>query len=242
MATLSHSALKQKSQPKKGLVPSHMMRLHAKAASTDFLALIGIFRYHLKNQELKIASETNSPTEKESQALAKTFLRIHKTWDRYNAMLYPPVSQEAYEQERTARMQAAQVEAEEKAQASSELNPNTATHPSPSPAKGGGENNPSKMETPFEINGIETQEIFSNALPKENETPLEDKPLHPIQNSPNADDLFATQKRNYRFLLPLSMQDSQWLVNERPWLKARYTVCENIDTQITPSYNRWIVA
>jgi hypothetical protein len=232
MATLSHSASKQKSHSKNGLVPSHMMRLHAKAASKDFLALIGIFRYHLKNQELKIASE-NPPTEKESQALAKTFLRIHKTWDRYNSMLHPPVSQEAYEQERSAQKQAAQVEMEEK-----ELSPEPTIESSSLLPQAD-----SNSELTQNIEEISSQEINVLAvLSVENTIPLEENPLHPIQNNPNADDCLAAQKRKFRFLLPLAMQDSQSIAKERPWLKVRYTVCENIDTQIAPSYNRWIVA
>jgi|GEM_PF-3436134 len=254
MASLSNSASKQKSHIKNGLVPSHMMRLHAKAASKDFLALIGILRYHMQNQELKIAADTNPPTEKESQALARTFLRVHKTWDKYNAMLYPSVSQETYERERIARKQAAQVETDAKAgntlttQESSTASvmpsePSQKNSPPPCtlPLQGGGDKEPAKMETPLDTNGVAVQETIINYPLKENETLLEESPLHPIQNTPIPKTLEA-QKRKYCVLLPLSMQDSQWVAHERPWLKARYIVCENIDTQITPSYNRWIVA
>jgi hypothetical protein len=229
MASLSNSSVKQKSHYKEVLVPSRMMRLHAKAASKDFAELITIFRYHLKVERQRIASGENPPTSKESKALAKTILSIHKAWDKYNTRLYPPVSKQEYEQEHLVRKQAAaQVKQEEslltEKYGSTEIVDSEALN-----------------QTPEISESIHVQDVNKSESSILNSEENEQGPIHPIQNNSKIEKI-KSHPRKHRFLLPLFMQDPEWLATEQPWLKARYIVREGIDTQMAPSYNRWIVA
>jgi hypothetical protein len=87
---------------KQAQIYSAEMQLYAALAVKHLSTLIALFEYHANAQRAG-----NKPSKKESQALAKTTLKLYKSLDRYMAILHPSRIQESTEQTDISKYQSA---------------------------------------------------------------------------------------------------------------------------------------